>query len=304
MEKSYEVYRVEGMTLKPGVFTGRDGKPTKFDEQLVRNAFDNICGPLPLYCLHDKLNSFEVKGYATKFEFDEKTNQLNYTSLLFDPDTQKKVAVFDHDKISPELDYVVSGDGQVSCRLTGLAFVPSPAIDGTDVSYTPMMFSKPEDDVTMGNEVEFAELKIKMDNLQKEYEKLNKQHEKVVTEVTTQKELITQLTTERDEAMGKVSQFEKVETDRKQASVNVLIGEIKALGFKDPEKFTGKLGLDEQISVLSGIKEGYVVNAPPLTPGGQAGQSGGNGVNKDMVLKEVLNEMNLSDEQMALLNGE
>lgn len=304
MEKNFEVYQVEGMTLKPGVFTGRDGKPTKIDEQLVKNVYENLTGPVPLYLLHDKVNDFTVKGYASKFRLDEATCQLKFDSFLFDADTQKKVALFNHDKVSPEIEYIDHGNGMVSGRLCGISFVPNPAIDGTDVKFTPIMFSKHEDDETMGNEIEFAEMKIKFENLQKDYEKLNKQHDKVVGELTSHKEMVTKLTTERDEAMGRVSKFEKIELDRKKNSLSALTNEIKTLGFKDPEKvIAGIADVDQQIAVLTGIKEGYVVNAPPTVNDSQSGQSGG-GVTPESALKEVLTEMNLPPDMAALLKGD
>ena len=305
--KSFEVYQVEGMTLKPGTFTGRDGKPTRIDDILVEKVFDNLTGPVPLYFKHDKVNDFIIKGYASKFTYDPTTKQIQYVSHLYDQETQLKVALFDCDKVSPEIDFEGDEDQYTNAWLKGIAFVPNAAIDGTTVKVTPMVFSPPDDEGNNGgknmvSETEFAEMRVKYENLQKEMEKLQKKYETATTEVSTMKESVATLTGERDLARKDVEKFVQIENDRKKQTVEGLATEVKGFGW-NPEDFMEGLDLDQQISMLNNVKKNYLVTKPPVG-GDSPGGAGGGGISHDQALQEVIKEMGLSEENIALLGGE
>lgn len=299
--KNFEVYQVEGMTLKPGVFTGRDGRPTKIDEMLVERVFENIDGPVPLYFKHDKSLDWVVKGYASKFAFNKETKQISYVSHLYDAETQKQVAIFNNDKVSPEIDFEGEENAYTNAWLKGIAFVPNAAIDGTDVRVTPMMFSKPEEGKDMVDEKEFAEIKVKYEALLKEQEKAAKQIEKLGGENAAMKESIATLTGERDLARKDVERYVKIETDRKKDIVKGLSGEVSQFGW-NPEGLLNGLDIDQQINVLTQVKTNYLKTKPPADTS-NSGQSGG-GKSPDVALKEVMSELGLSAENIALLNGE
>lgn len=299
--KNFEVFQVEGMVLKPGVFTGRDGKPTKISAEIVERVFENINGPVPLYFKHDKSLDWVVKGYASKFTFNRETKQISYVSHLFDAKTQEQVAVFSSDKVSPEIDFEGEENAYTNAWLKGISFVPNAAIDGTDVKVTPVMFSKPEEGKEMVDEKEFAEIKVKYEALLKEQEKTAKQIEKLSGENAAMKESIATLTEERDLARKEVEKYIKIETDRKKDIVKSLSGEISQFGW-NPEGLLNGLDVDQQINVLTQVKTNYLKTKPPADTS-TSGQSGG-GTSPDVALREVMSELGLSAENIALLNGE
>jgi len=312
-EKSFEVYQVEGMTLKPGVFTGRDGKPTKISDELVEKIFGNINGPIPLYFKHNKLDDFTIKGYASKFVFDPVSKTIQYSSHLYDQQTQQEVALFDCDKVSPEIDFFGDEGNYTDGTLKGIAFVPNPAIGGTQVSVTPMVFSTPDEDEknigdgsNMVNETEFAEMKVKYEALLKDHDKLTKQFEKVSTEYGAAKETIVTLTGERDLSRMEVEKYVKVETDRKSGEVSKLVADLKQIGWDPSGLIEGSdFTLDQQLKVLGQVKAQYMVNTPAVgggTTSPQGGQSSGG--SPDVALNEVVKEMGLSAEYVSMLTGE
>jgi hypothetical protein len=311
-EKSFEVYQVDGMTLKPGVFTGRDGKPTKISEDLVEKIFGNINGPIPLYFKHNKLDDFTIKGYASKFAFDPTSKTIQYSSHLYDKQTQQEVALFDCDKVSPEIDFIGDDDNYTNGMLKGIAFVPNPAIDGTRVSVTPMVFSTPDEEKKLGdessmvNETEFAEMKVKYEALLKDHDKLTKQFEKMSTEHGAAKETIVTLTGERDLSRKEVEKYVKVETDRKTGEVSKLVADLKQIGWDPSGLMDGSdFTLDQQLKVLGQVKAQHMVNKPAVSGGTtppQGGQSSGG--SPDVALTEVIKEMGLSDEYVNMLKGD
>lgn len=153
----------------------------------------------------------------------------------------------------------------------------------------------------MVDEKEFAEIKVKYEALLKEQEKTAKQIEKLSGENAAMKESIATLTEERDLARKEVEKYIKIETDRKKDIVKSLSGEISQFGW-NPEGLLNGLDVDQQINVLTQVKTNYLKTKPPADTS-TSGQSGG-GKSPDMVLKEVISELGLSAENIALLNGE
>ena len=303
VEKNFEVYQVKGMTLKPGVFTGRDGKPTKISDEVVERIFRNISGPIPLYFKHNKLGDFTIKGYASKFAFDPMSKTIQYSSHLYDKQTQQEVALFDCDKVSPEIDFIGDDGNYTDGILKGIAFVSNPAIEGTQVSITPMVFSTPDklgDENNMVNETEFAEMKVKYEALLKDHDKLTKQFEKVSTDFGVAKETVVTLTGERDLSRKEVEKYVKVETDRKTGEVTKLVTDLKQIGWDPSSLIDGSdLTLDQQLKVLGQVKAQHMVNKPAVSDG----KVGGGG-SPDVALTEVIKEMGLSAEYVSMLTGE
>ena len=54
----------------------------------------------------------------------------SHVSHLFDAKTQEQVAMFNSDKVSPEIDFEGEENAYTNAWLKGIAFVPNAAIDG------------------------------------------------------------------------------------------------------------------------------------------------------------------------------
>lgn len=147
--KSHDVLKTSGVVVKVGEYQGanfdENGKPipSKFGAFDIRRMHDNATEPIPIYVdLHGKdLSKRELAGYAFRVGMSPDGTELAHNGFIFNTKAQKLVAS-GHNQISPEIETMKDANGNIIDRkIEALCFVPSGAIDGTEVNYMIEKFS-------------------------------------------------------------------------------------------------------------------------------------------------------------------
>ena len=147
--QSHDVLKTSGTVVKVGEYQGanfdENGKPvpSKFGAFDIRRMHDNATEPIPIYVdLHGKgLSKRELAGYAFRVGMSPDGKELAHNGFVFNPKAQKLVAS-GHNQISPEIETIKDAAGNIIDRkIEALCFVPSGAIDGTEVNYMIERFS-------------------------------------------------------------------------------------------------------------------------------------------------------------------
>jgi len=138
--RNTKVLKVSGITVKPGVFTSREGREVPFNTEMCKSLFSNFESSTPSYLTHDDRDSC---GYMYKLGYDEETDTIHYEGFVFDPDKADRIVNDGFDSVSPEIE-VDKIDGKITGgKITGIAFVRNPAIKGTTVNKMYVSFSTP-----------------------------------------------------------------------------------------------------------------------------------------------------------------
>jgi hypothetical protein len=159
--KSNDVLEVSGIICKTGTFTDMTGKTATFTEDSIKRLYDNIDDNINLYLLH-KDSKIPI-GFSPKFRVSDDGQELEYQGFVYDTSSYPELMKYGCDCISPELDVEVEDDVIVGGRITALAFVPNPGIEGTQSRIVPMAFSKKEE-ITMEEETKSEGMETKKDN--------------------------------------------------------------------------------------------------------------------------------------------
>ncbi len=148
--QSHDVLKTSGTVVKVGEYQGanfdeKTGKPipSKFGAFDIRRMHDNATEPIPIYVdLHGKdLSKRELAGWAFRVGISPDGKELAHNGFVFNPKAQKLVAS-GHNQISPEIETIKDAAGNIIDRkIEALCFVPSGAIDGTEVNYMIERFS-------------------------------------------------------------------------------------------------------------------------------------------------------------------
>lgn len=157
--KSTDILKVSGSTLIKGKFTAgipssdgiiREGKPTDFTPEIIEMLYKNIESHVPYYLGHKLDPTRKTIGYAYKFGLPPTKDDLKHQGFVFDENAKVKITTEGHDSISPEIDFTIDQEGKViDAHLEGMAFVPNPAIDGTETQTALAVFSKTSEDKNM-----------------------------------------------------------------------------------------------------------------------------------------------------------
>jgi len=138
--RNSSVLKVKGVTARPGTFISREGKVTPFTKELCKTLFSNFDSSTPSYLTHDDRDPC---GYMYKFGYDPETDYIHYEGFVFDKNKAEKIQEEGFDFVSPELELDVEGNNVLNGKITGVAFVRKPSIQGTTVEKQLVAFSTP-----------------------------------------------------------------------------------------------------------------------------------------------------------------
>lgn len=309
--KSAEILKVFGTTIKEGTFTGSKiyptgvkspDSPTTFTPAKIAKIYENITTHVPIYLGHGNDISRKPIGYAYKFGVTETLDDIKYNGFIFDSDAMRKIVTEGWDKVSPET-------SQDDTQLLALAFVPNPAIEGTDADMEIKLFSqgdtKPTTSMTetvssQGSENVTAQAQT------------NVQQPVSTTKPETPKETIreTVIKEQAPDVSALVSQVEEYRNKYEQAvakneslltqQYDVLVGEMKSLGLTDPASIVRGLPVEQKISVLSKMKESIVTTKPLASPTSSTTEDNSS---IDSALESTLKELGVSKEEYSKITG-
>ena len=332
--KSSEIYKTSSSVVKPGVYTGVDGKPTPITKEDVRLAHENIDDHIPFYLTHEKLGDPSRKniGYGFKFALDEEIFDLAHNGFVFDQKAKQKIVMEGYDHISPELEFVYEGDKVVDVKLVGMAFVKDPAIDGNNVNVVITAFSKPvEEPVDMNDVDKFLKSKGLTD---KEILTVSKAFSAVVeppvttdvsstppvvatppTPVVADIPLVEPKVTDKPVASNpptaptiSVEDFEmmkqtidSLKADNEKMLENQyssIVNELKGLGVANPGTIVAGLDPKQKIATLTKIKENIAKSGSLMQPPVNIGASATSTENQqELQIREACKDIGITYEQ-------
>lgn len=283
--KGAEVLDISGMTLKCGTFTGADGQPTSFTQDLLRKIFDKLNKPIPFYFTHGHGGEKVKIGYAHKFGFDKLNNKLLYKSFVFEDGVKEKIVLNDYDDTSAEVDFKTDELGvPIDATLTGIALVPNPAIPGTEITASAIHFSKQQkkgDNVTIKA---FSSTKVGVEKLLLEkgfapeevttfwgmLGDINKpEQEKLMNDAEAAKKEFESKLAEAQETIklekAKAKDFETKYNSLLTEKMTGIYEDVKKFGVTDPAKVVEGLPPEQAISVLTKMKENFATVKQPVT---------------------------------------
>jgi hypothetical protein len=300
--KSAEILKVFGTTIREGIYTGgktevaggittRDS-PTQFTPAKIARIYENITTHVPLYLGHDGGPTRKPIGYAYKFGVTETLDDIKYNGFIFDKDAMQKIITEGYDRVSPEITEDVE-------HLVGIAFVPNPAIDGTEADMEQIVFSKgdtniPGGDNSMTDETTTTQPVPAQTHVQPVPAAVKT--ETVIPAVPDVSALVTQV----EDFRGKYEQATaKIETLMTQ-QYDTVVAEMKSLGVSDPGSIVRGLPTEQKIAVLSKMKESIVLNKPLASPTPTSPADDKSEVDK--ALNEVLTELGVSKEEYSKIS--
>jgi hypothetical protein len=329
--KSSEILKVNGSTIKEGVFVGHDGnnekRPVNFTPELINKIYDSIDCNVPIYLGHDDTPTRKPIGYAFKFGMSPSHDDIQYEGFIFNEAARNKIVTEGWDKVSPELDidYDISG-GYTNASVSGISFVPRPAIAGTEANMGVAVFSKPEDenkdrevknmtgkamfdDQAAANAVQTSATGTTTSNTTGTYTVPPAVFTPVVTPTAPDSGLtaddVASLRQELAEAKA-AREAERVKNDKlMNQRVDEMVTELKSLGVENPSDIVKGLSSEQKQAVLSKLKSTMVKNqemAQPSTNPGSVPESSKN-VSQEQLFKETLKELGMTVEEYNKLTG-
>lgn len=292
MEKSFDVFQTDAVLLRPGEFTSAEGKKHNITPEIIAKAYNNLQGSVPIYYLH---NGSRVRtGYASKFILNE-DGSLATRGHTYDTDAQMKIITGAKDN-SAEISFDYNNDEIVDAHITGIAVVPRGRIPGTTMTVYPVAFG--DDNVsdtppivttppaTTGNVVtQPASTPQGVTTTVPSGVTVNFQQPpsqvdtppKVESQPPTVSEL-DQVRAELEVIRQQNASFKQQIDLDKSTRVSQLIEELKLSGVTNVDKIVDGFVVDQQLQILSRLKENHVIHAPAMKPG--------SGINPEMVRAE------------------
>jgi hypothetical protein len=340
--KSVEVLKVFGTTIRAGVFTGgkavsgvlMQDTPTPFTPSKIAKIYENITTHVPFYIGHSLDPSRRVIGYSYKFGVNETLDDLQYEGFVFDKDAKTKIGTEGYDKVSPEF-----LDDECTI-LSGIAFLPNPAIAGTEAELEIKVFSNKGEDSNMTSEgnanVDTNRITPQVSNNvaysvsttdntggtwslpsgnvyvptvtsvgtpyvpTPSVPDTPKVDTPKIPEVTPE---VTSVPSDIDTLRKQVeSQSAKID-EMLTEKYNIVVGELKSLGVEDPGSIVRGLPVEQKNSVLSKMKDSIVKNKPLTSNTSGANISGAGKPEKEKVIDEVLGELGFDRETYKKITG-
>lgn len=287
--RSLDVTAAEGMSLRVGAFKASDGEVVEFTSDVLKKIFSKVTKPVPMYLTHKDAGTGQprtVLGHAVKLGLELQGDKVHYKALMMDPEF-KLMYASGYDDTSAEITPIRDETGTiVDGELTGIAVVPNPAISGTQMKVSAVAFSAPNvpnsggikltgkttiertllesgvpadklEATIEGLNVAFSK-KFEMAGLQKKFEDAQKEIELACSEKEAMKKKFEDLSKE----------YETMLNDK----VTALAGEIKTVGFANPEAVVEGLTVQQKIATLSRMKEN-LATSKPMNGGANFGKS-------------------------------
>lgn len=295
--------KVHGAAITKGVCRSAEGREFDFTDELMTKILSHFKDAVPIKIGHG--NTPEV-GRAYKMGFDNTNKSLPYEGHIYGDDKRKQIQSTGANKTSPEIDFTFDASGKpIDGVITALALVPIPAMEGTQVDCIPMTFSAPDESDHMKTEgimvfypkgtevvtpvvnntvVETPAPVVDTANFEAEigkYKQIVANFEAEVaalkTEVAALKDAAPvvpvvpdaeslALKAQIDEYKSRVETLTNENTGFIKEKTDVVIAELKTLGFKAPETIAADLPAKQRIELLKQMKSNFVTNAPAETP--------------------------------------
>ena len=350
--KSTDVLKVSGSTLRQGKFTAgipspdgiiREGKPTDFTPELIEMIYGNIESHVPYYLGHKLDPTRKAIGYAYKFGLPMSKDDLKHQGFVFDENAKVKITTEGFDSISPEIDFTIDQDGKViDARLDGMAFVPNPAIVGTETETAIAVFSKASEAMNMTVD-EFLKGKgLSADDISHVRKMFDVAPASAETTITTASSTTNSppmsttgttsigttytppapivpptLTLREDVGSGDTERLRgeltalRTQYEQQVARTEQLLGtqydgivnELKELGVENPGEIVKGLPTENKISVLTKMK-GTIIKKTPLTKApDSAAPPTSTKATADAAFSAALKELGVSEEEYAKIVG-
>lgn len=304
--KSAEILKVFGTTIREGIYTGNKadpagGKitpdlPTEFTPAKIATIYENIKTHVPIYLGHSTEITRRPIGYAYKFGVTETLDDIKYNGFVFDNDAIVKIATMGYDKVSPEI-------SEDDSELKGIAFVPNPAITGTDADMELKVFNAAQTDSNAGA----TPMADETTTMSTPAAPAQTPAQTQTTPVPAQTPVQPVAEKNSVDVSALVSQVDDFRTKYEQANARIealmtqqydtVVSEMKGLGVSDPGSIVRGLPTEQKIAVLTKMKESIVLNKPLATP--TTSESAPDKTAVDTALNEVLAELGVSSEEYA-----
>jgi len=316
--KSAEILKVYGTTIREGVYTGSkvdvaSGKiapdlPTEFTPAKIAKIYENINTHVPIYLGHSTDPGRKPIGFAYKFGVTETLDDIKYSGFIFDKDAIHKIVAMGYDKVSPEI-----SDNED--ELKAIAFVPNPAIEGTDAELELKVFNKPQTEITTMPETQATtnvttqeQAQVTRNDVQEHVPIKSVPNTRDYVQYTpVQRPVVEQPASVPDQYKEQVEEFR---SKYEQANARIealltqqydqLVSEMKGLGIPDPGSIVHGLPTEQKIAVLSKMKETVLMSKPLAVPSTSETPKA---TDTTAVLDEVLKEIGISKEEYDKLSS-
>jgi hypothetical protein len=285
--RSLDVTAAEGMSLRVGAFKASDGEVVEFTSDVLKKIFSKVTSPVPMYLTHKDAGTGQprtVLGHAVKLGLELQGDKVHYKALMMDPEF-KLMYASGYDDTSAEITPIRDETGTiVDGTLTGIAVVPNPAISGTQMKVSAIAFEAPNSvpnipivkpnsggiKLTGKTTIErtLLESGVPADKLEATIEGLNVAFSKKFEMAGLQKKFedsqkeIELACSERDSMKKKFEDLSKEYETMLNDKVAALAGEIKTVGFANPEAVVEGLTVQQKIATLSKMKENLATSKP------------------------------------------
>jgi hypothetical protein len=321
--KSSQVLKVFGTTIREGTFKGSrptnmgtitNDEPTNFTPEYIEMLFNNAKSPVPFVLSH-KTGRNDAIGFAYKFGVNENKDDLKYEGFNFDKDAIRKITTEGYDYVSPEIVEEKDASGKVTnAYIKQIAFVQSPyspmgaAIDGTQVSMEPIVFSKGTDNNTVDNTMT-DENNNSTDTNGSQTETKTVVKDTVISPApqvvtpTVDKPVVANtpsidinvdsMRKELDDYKSKVEVLSKHNEKMLNEQYNNIVNEIKTLGVDDPASIVKGLGVEQKLEVLGKLK-GTLAKTRPMTAATESTTTASQTNDKDASIDAALKSLGYS----------
>jgi hypothetical protein len=320
--------KISGSVIKQGVFRGwksatKDGLkahdiPTKFTPEYIDKLYSGINGHIPVVVDHQGSGS-TVVGYTYQAGITPNKDDIQIRGFVFDESAEQKIIREGYTFVSPEIVEETDAFGNVTPRLLRISLVKNPAIEGTDLSIEPIVFSKGEEDMTDGQDAPPAAGAQQTEDQKKEESfgrakqdsqklditfKMDKTKDDATPSPKVGNDVALEVAELKAQNAVMQKQLDKMLTERYDG----IVAELARHGIEDPGKIVNGLSTDQKIAVLSKML-GTVVKQKPVAEAGDAPPDAG-GAKKDTpeaisaAVAEVLESCGYTLEEYKELRGE
>jgi hypothetical protein len=130
-----------------GAFRASDQEVVQLESEVIRKIFSKVTTPIPVYLTHRHAGTGmprTVLGHVVKLGLEAEGDKLHFKAVMMDPDF-KLMYASGYDDTSAEVNFTRDETNRiVDGTLTGIAVVPNPAIQGTEMKVSAIAFAGPQ----------------------------------------------------------------------------------------------------------------------------------------------------------------
>jgi hypothetical protein len=323
--KNGKVLTVRGTMARPGVYKSNSGKQVEFTPRLVSQIFTDTNKPYETHLSHENR---EVGGFG-KIGYNSSSDTLEYCVNVYNPKHIEQILYDGVNKVSPEIDfdYDEATGLPIGGKVSGIAFVTHPKIDGTQATEMNVQHFG-EMDMKYKLVLENGEYKFIPDV--ENFGELGMQPVVGAPNITNvgvsqsgittpampapvstapvagttaqpaQPNIVINMPEPKEPATPTgASLAPTAENDEFKAKYNALLqtqvatvaNELKAMGIPDPDAIGKDMTAEQRLGVLKAIKENYVKSAPGvMTTNTQMGGGSNPAPNKQEQIAKTMKE--------------